>query len=1543
MVKMNLDEINILNSEDGNYDIEFFFFKNNLINLILLNNNLNSKVLQNDLDLVYINFKTNFSIREYKVGSVNIMLDGIIAQKSLIYKNFKDGFISYNIISYKLDNKWVSENSFKKGYIFDNLKITSDFKGINNKLENNFIIRPKIKFLNITNSVEINLDNLLYFPNKDMVIGYKNDFQKNIFTYIPLLRGFEEITVTIKTKNSFKQYLFLENNDSFTIPKHDLSKNLLETNINTRTLDITKKDVIDVLISKFEEIQIKIESNTNLYNYDYDSGFSLFKLNIISLRFFNNFSQNQNFNKILINTNTNPNINDIYIDERAESGRIYSTPYIWGENLVLYTKDSYFDMKIAGITEERLTELNFKNIKLDMLIINNNENVIDIFLHIPTSNLYKIYKNTDDYESIEYINNYFQIIPKAKNTAQGLNTTLSIKILQSNNSIFDNILIDDIEIKIAGIKSNISNILINLNKLNLETGEFDNSLHGTNYETIYSDSLRINTIDDDFFNLLAIRDNDNFIDPDTNDINELLGKNPKINDLLEIVTRRYTIKVIDNTNNYNIQLERSTLDDKGIVDIDIKSLVSPLNPNINAIELEKIFFDLSDISMFKKTIKFYKDITCKNELVYSNFIEHAKYSRNYIPGENGSNVIIEIPFIEDNELGITEINNKIYYKIIDVNKSNPKTSLVGFINIIFRRRLHHGEIDIEDILPNQQNSGLVKYINEGLLFYDPGEIKPRIDISFNKLFTSNLKTYFIYGNNIFNNLEYKDIDDGTITLSMDTINSFVGDNMFITENTFNKFEEAFYVQNKDIIDGSIRIGISFVGDNNFNNSLFEKNGENISIKQYPDDIEQTDVYKSNLDITINNTNFITYVTSRFAEDSKPQKVDFMIKYGSYNSNDYISQPSRLTESTLSSSYNQATYDNLYLCGYIKNSILYVSLIVIMVSNNVISYFNKINESEMHTTSSEIINGNIFLKLAHYKDASKISDNISNINTKYYYNNNNNSLKLAYIRRAYNFIPKIKSNGNNIEDCILFQPLNNYFNGENHSLEKNEYLIAFFDNKHDGFKNVEYIYFFKIILTHYKPHFSFVGNDSKARIVNTENMSDVWYGTGTKHGLFLTKPTDLINIYLNKKNATTFVTDNDNVINIPNENFYLDEFILPVFDSNKYNNFSIEVDYIRNLYEDARVDFKIFKKNNILVNSFSVYKRDNLSNYSNIFNRPIPFEIDPSGQIIIALSGIANLSSLNERIETPYILTYQINNRLSNDFIGKLTESKKFFNFKETFGQVRTYTERGKTVLNIRKFRTPLKLNDNETDLSKNEYNNFLQNNNVNTVINKHSDFVLKKIKQQDRRVDSDRLIKTGIGKIIFKSEEYNSSGNIDISSAYTGIFGEPINFNVVNLGTIQNIRSQIINNKEVNLKWDYYNDNLTVEILFVVYRSQDSTAEKKYIEIGRTTNRYFRDYTAVPFLKVFYKLESIAKWREIEMNTGTSYYSTFICENNNFKFGRYNNTTENPKLYKPINTSCNKIGMEGISKTGNLYPNSVTLTKKELYTELSRAKFRPFR
>ena len=35
--------------------------------------------------------------------------------------------------------------------------------------------------------------------------------------------------------------------------------------------------------------------------------------------------------------------------------------------------------------------------------------------------------------------------------------------------------------------------------------------------------------------------------------------------------------------------------------------------------------------------------------------------------------------------------------------------------------------------------------------------------------------------------------------------------------------------------------------------------------------------------------------------------------------------------------------------------------------------------------------------------------------------------------------------------------------------------------------------------------------------------------------------------------------------------------------------------------------------------------------------------------------------------------------------------------------------------------------------------------------------------------------------------------------------------------------------------------------------------------------------------------------------------------------------------------------MVGIATTGNLFPNSEVLTKAQIYSTLSRAKFRPFR
>ena len=63
------------------------------------------------------------------------------------------------------------------------------------------------------------------------------------------------------------------------------------------------------------------------------------------------------------------------------------------------------------------------------------------------------------------------------------------------------------------------------------------------------------------------------------------------------------------------------------------------------------------------------------------------------------------------------------------------------------------------------------------------------------------------------------------------------------------------------------------------------------------------------------------------------------------------------------------------------------------------------------------------------------------------------------------------------------------------------------------------------------------------------MSDIWY-PGTKFGLFLTKPSNLINIYNQRENFAFLInSDDDTVINTPDDFTVLRDFVLPLLDSN----------------------------------------------------------------------------------------------------------------------------------------------------------------------------------------------------------------------------------------------------------------------------------------------------------------------------------------------------------------------------------------------------------
>ena len=212
------------------------------------------------------------------------------------------------------------------------------------------------------------------------------------------------------------------------------------------------------------------------------------------------------------------------------------------------------------------------------------------------------------------------------------------------------------------------------------------------------------------------------------------------------------------------------------------------------------------------------------------------------------------------------------------------------------------------------------------------------------------------------------------------------------------------------------------------------------------------------------------------------------------------------------------------------------------------------------------------------------------------------------------------------------------------------------------------------------------------------MSDILY-PGTKFGLFLTKPSNLINIYNQRENFAFLInSDDDTVINTPDDFTVLRDFVLPLLDSNKYSDISIEIKYLRRYYDDSRVEIKMFRKNAddinnpIQINGTVVIKQSEFeSYYNNLSRNDIFFDIDVSGQVILNLPGDFNLGSGNFTVETPYIITYQVANHNDNTvFLKKLTESKKFFNFTNlTEGEINTYQKKQKTVLNGKKFTTPL--------------------------------------------------------------------------------------------------------------------------------------------------------------------------------------------------------------------------------------------------------------
>lgn len=1489
--------------------MKLYIFKENLIQLLLISesiwNTINaSKASSNIFNLFIISFSSETNIQleirpnvEFaNFNGTKKTLNKIFIQKSNYYDKYEKGFVSFNVIGYNLGGIWYSVSEYYKNQNYDKLTIISGFKG-------NIITKPsvkkilfKLKFISQQENQNINIDNLIYFSNKKNYFGYTND-TKNEITCFPLIRPFSDITVTAKLENideNKSQIIYFENNTSFIIPSISLNEKIKIKNISTRTMRITD-NIGENLLLNFSTFG----SNQNLYNLDYNYNNSYYKLkfNIISLKFVTNRNEgggesDQSDNKILINKHTNNINNNQILEENSDfSGNLFN----WGTQLPLITNHSYLEQRVVGITKEELNnvDFNYKDLNFKLLVQNKNSSIIDIYIQNYSSlAVKKILQNTSNFGKVDLSNNILQIIPKAKNNMDGKKAFIGYQVLETNYDIFNNLIIPDTYVEIAGIQSNVEKVLINLNR------------NFSGKTATYSKNITLNVIDNDYYNDILIED---------------LGlkysqKNPIISTIKQVLTLNYKVYIVDN----NVKFERLNVNDNSILDLSgSSSNLSDNNPTFTALEDEIYNFDMSDESNKGTTIKFFLDNNYQTEFLdlSDTGFPYATYSRNYEPGEDGAFIQIITPSKTESKI----TNSEFYYSLIKKNYFNSLMDLGGgTIKIKGRKTLFHGEIDVENINKTSSSGNLV-YSNSK--FYDPlSEKEPyNIDLSYN------YATILDYFNNY--QYQYQDIS-GQIDISASNVKTFTGDNMvYLVKNPLlplNRFDYAFYFTNTNLIHGKIKIGFSTIYNSDLfttkdpNSNVTTSDNENTKkveteannsleryLKKIPFDLSNVEL--NGIQNGKNDTDYVVYTTKNF--DASMNKTDFLIKYVPENSDSFGVEINTGDLSDCS--------QNIFLAGDISDNRTYMALVIIKEDLFGISRFEKITNSDSFQNSP----------LSTSADVE--SDYKSNLNTL----NMDISLNIAFVRKKFNFKADISGISHN-DNIFLFEPLDYSNNVLNHDLNYNEYVVGMFDTS-----NLDKISMCKIKLQQTEPFY--INTNNSGIVLDNSIITSKWI-SGT-FGLYETKPRDLVLKY--KNDFQQFINSRRNDIELSN-------FKLPLFDSNTFNEFTVEIEYFKcwENNSDAKITYRINQKN-----------KENSNGFNKLTELVIPqtdvnfkpheeqiMNIDPSG--VISINNISSgLNFIGENLgfrDRKYKVTYQVENYLTNNVLYDISTNKLYDFTTKIFT-----TQEGKTILNMKYLNIPLKLGDNATDASKNEFNTFLNSTNptgnvLNTLINKQNPIKITDIKYQDTDLSSAQLSYTGIGYINYTTKEKTKSKTVEMaydpSGAYSNLSGNQIYFNVVDVQTITNLNSIIRNEKDVYLYWDFKNDNLSVNVKFNIYRSQNPT-NKEYILIADTTNKYYTDSRAIPYLTVDYKVESVIVWENIEMVTGSEETKNFICENNTFEYGRYNNTTKNVKLYQPINTSCQKIGMTGIATTGNLFPNSQVLTKSQIYSTLSRAKFRPFR
>lgn len=248
---------------------------------------------------------------------------------------------------------------------------------------------------------------------------------------------------------------------------------------------------------------------------------------------------------------------------------------------------------------------------------------------------------------------------------------------------------------------------------------------------------------------------------------------------------------------------------------------------------------------------------------------------------------------------------------------------------------------------------------------------------------------------------------------------------------------------------------------------------------------------------------------------------------------------------------------------------------------------------------------------------------------------------------------------------------------------------------------------------------------------------------------------------------------------------------------------------------------------------------------------------------------------------------------------------------------------------------------------------------------------------------------------------------ISQNQAFSGVrcLPYPIEINLVELNTveqfwprkdlngipIQNYEEMVQNDsKGVVIEWNYYNNvdktngniywkikkkNLVTLEEIIINETHDGLYVKKNsktidfsennlqsLTINENNNTYkFIDREVLVYDKYLYTIEGIFKWDTLQINeknvenplsifiSGFTTIPIFLCKNNRFKFGRFNTTSTNLKLFKPLKNlnNCSKVNYNvtrKIQTSNNIYNNTTNhLTKKQIYKYLASTKYRPFR